>query len=177
MGSGWRMWNGDQKWRECWWTDGGVMGAKATKLVTHWAALFWYCVVPIHINKTHSKCQRAMTFWIPLLKAKSQLDLSEGCNIWLLILGCLSDEQIYLFERWGQKKNIAEAGGPQRDKEQSDTASLPLVNEQCIEIYELYKAIDRLNQISKKGLGDCGIHCSQRCTTQAWILILNVEGK
>lgn len=39
------------------------------------------------------------------------------------------------------KENIAKAGGQQRDKEQSDIASLPLVNEQCIEIYELYKAI------------------------------------
>lgn len=39
------------------------------------------------------------------------------------------------------EEKVTEAAGAQRDKGQSDTANLALLNEQWTEIYELHKAI------------------------------------
>lgn len=71
-------------------------------------------------------------------KGKSQLNLSQGWSIQLLISARLSSKQIYLFERWGQTMVM---GWGNTGAKKRDMAGSFLLNEQYREIYEENKAI------------------------------------
>lgn len=72
-----------------WQSDGG-QGCTAPNTPSHYMLL--WCTY------THSKCQSYDILNVPF-KGESQLNLSQGCTVRLLILRRLSSKQIYVVER------------------------------------------------------------------------------
>lgn len=111
---------------------------------------------------THSKCQSYDILNVPF-KGESQLNLSQGCTVRLLILGRLSSKQIYVVERWGQRmwQGLREHGEIKRDR-----ASPLLIRELHREIY-----------MENKGLLQCQIIHTKGRYTQDTHQMLHTKGK
>lgn len=83
-------------------------------------------------------------------KGESQLNTSEGYSTQVFILGWLPGDQIYLFERWGQRRRW------QRMEGQSDTADPTLWNNNEL----IFMICTRLSwEWNKKKRQNCGINC------------------